>query len=136
MSFVLDPQLTKDTHFVCELTLCQVLLADDSQFPWLILVPTVPQVTELYQLTVAQQHQFLTESARACEALQTLFSPDKLNVAALGNVVSQLHIHHVARYASDIAWPAPIWGRQPAVPYAPDAAQDRIARIKTVLLKE
>ena len=136
MSFVLDAQLTKDTHFVCELSLCQVLLANDSQFPWLILVPTVPQVRELYQLAEEQQHQFLKESAQVCEALQTLFCPDKLNVAALGNVVSQLHIHHVARFANDIAWPAPIWGRLPAVPYSSDAAQDRVARIKTVLLKE
>ncbi|QPG04625.1 HIT domain-containing protein [Salinimonas marina] len=136
MSFVLDPQLTKDSHFVCELALCRVLLADDSQFPWLILVPRVPKATELYQLTVAQQHQFLTESARVCEALQTLFTPDKLNVAALGNVVSQLHIHHVARFTHDIAWPAPIWGRQPAVAYSPEAAQDSIARIKPLLLKE
>lgn len=136
MSFVLDPKLEADTHFVCDLTLCRVLLANDEQFPWLILVPKIPGARELYLLTQAQQHQFLKESAMVCCVLEALFTPDKLNVAALGNVVSQLHIHHVARFSSDVAWPHPVWGRQPAIQYTQAAASELTAKVKDLLLKE
>ena len=120
--FKLDARLEADTFFIHDLPLCSVLLMNDSQFPWLILVPRVDGVTEIIELSDAQQQQFLSESAQVSRLLQSQFSPDKLNVAALGNVVSQLHIHHVARYKSDIAWPKPIWGAQAVVAYPEDKA--------------
>ena len=120
--FKLDARLEADTFFIHDLPLCRVLLMNDSQFPWLILVPRVDGVTEIIELSEAQQQQFLCESAQVSRLLQSQFSPDKLNVAALGNVVSQLHIHHVARYKSDIAWPKPIWGAQAVVAYPEDKA--------------
>ncbi|AXR06151.1 HIT domain-containing protein [Salinimonas sediminis] len=134
--FELDTRLANDTYFVCDLPLCSVLLANDSQFPWLILVPRRPSATELYLLDPADQQQYLKESAQVCNVLEQLFSPAKLNVAALGNVVSQLHIHHVARFTEDCAWPAPIWGRQASIPYPPKQAHDLIDRVTSLLIQQ
>ena len=130
--FKLDARLEADT-FIHDLPLCRVLLMNDSQFPWLILVPRVDGVTEIIELSEAQQQQFLSESAQVSRLLQSQFSPDKLNVAALGNVVSQLHIHHVARYKSDIAWPKPIWGAQAVVAYPEDKAAALVDVLKKAL---
>ena len=131
--FQLDERLAIDTFSVKELPLCQVRLMNDCQFPWLILVPKIVGITEIYQLSNAQQHQFLQESALVCSALETLFSPKKLNVAALGNIVEQLHIHHIARFTSDCAWPNPVWGRQPTQPYSPEQREQRLAALRQAL---
>ncbi|WP_199610804.1 HIT domain-containing protein [Flocculibacter collagenilyticus] len=121
LNFSLDPRLENDTVKLATFPLCELLLMNDSQYPWCILVPRVDHALELMALSVAQQHQFLVESNYVSQMLTSLFEPDKLNIAALGNVVSQLHIHHVARFKSDISWPAPIWGAHPVIAYTDDA---------------
>lgn len=110
MAFALHPQLEQDTSKIGEFPLCTILLNKDDSVPWIILVPKVDGVKELHQLSMDQQHQFLIESQIISKMLEALFLPDKLNLGALGNMVPQLHIHHVARFISDIAWPGPIWG--------------------------
>lgn len=128
--FKLDSRLHNDTFFVCDLSLCRVLLMNDSQFPWLILVPMKKDIGEIIDLSEQEQVTLLQESALASKALQALFSPLKLNVAALGNVVRQLHVHHVARFDNDCAWPKPVWGNQPAVAYDPDKAKALVETLK------
>ncbi len=97
--------------------LSRVLLMDESRYPWFILVPRVADVTELVQLSATQQQQLLLESNQLSRFLQTEFKAHKLNLAALGNVVAQLHIHHIARFEDDAAWPAPVWGKFPPAAY-------------------
>jgi len=125
--FSLDSRLHNDTFFVCDLSLCRVLLMNDRQFPWLILVPMKNDIAEIIDLTEKEQITLLKESALASKAMMNLFSPLKLNVAALGNVVRQLHVHHVARFDTDCAWPKPVWGNQPTVAYETSDAQARVA---------
>jgi len=115
--FELDPRLQSDSFFVCKLPLSQVRLINDSQFIWCVLIPEINNVTEIIELTDAQQTDLWHESAMLSRALKKGFHPDKLNVAAIGNIVSQLHVHHLCRFKVDIAWPAPVWGRQPMVGY-------------------
>ncbi len=131
--FELDARLHNDTYFVCDLALSRVLLMNDSQFPWLILVPRKHNVSEIIELTEEEQIVLLKESALVSKAMQELFSPLKLNVAALGNVVRQLHVHHVARFDTDVAWPKPVWGNQPSKPYQEEQAKTLVAQIKTLL---
>lgn len=115
--FSLHPQLAQDTFFVGDFPLSTCRLMNDMQFPWLILVPRVPGITELYELSQADQEQFLRESSWLSSQLARVFRADKMNVAALGNMVPQLHFHHLVRYQNDVAWPKPVWGT-PAVPYS------------------
>ena len=122
----LHPQLADDTTPVIELPLCEVRLMDDANHPWLVLVPRVAGITEIIDLDAAQRLQLSEEIDTSCRALRMLFKPDKLNVAALGNMVPQLHVHVIARFHGDPAWPAPVWGRVAARPYAPEALVDRI----------
>ena len=110
MPFQLHPKLAADTHFVCELENCQVLLMDDARFPWLILVPQIADVCELYQLHEDAQQQTYRAMLRAAQLLAQHTQAEKMNVAALGNQVSQLHIHIISRYQTDAAWPGPVWG--------------------------
>ena len=128
--FSLHPQLAADTHEVARLDLCRVLLAKDSSFPWLILVPERAGVREVHELGAADRARLLAEIARATETLGALFAPDKLNLAALGNAVPQLHVHCIARYRTDRAWPRPIWGTGPAAPYAPVRLAEILARLR------
>jgi diadenosine tetraphosphate (Ap4A) HIT family hydrolase len=95
-----------------------VLLMNDSQFPWYILVPEVNGITEIFQLNRQQQHLLIEESSQLAMSLNEFYNPDKLNIAAIGNLVPQLHIHHVVRFQHDKAWPFPIWGKYSTVPYA------------------
>jgi len=113
--FLLHQQLAADTILLGEFPLCQVLLAKDGNFPWLILVPKINDVTEFHQLNDDQQAQFLIESNAVSRLLKDRLSADKINIAALGNMVPQLHIHHVARFKEDVCWPKPIWGQVPAI---------------------
>jgi diadenosine tetraphosphate (Ap4A) HIT family hydrolase len=115
--FTLHPQLANDCFELAELPLCKLLLCNDSAYPWFILVPKVNDITDIYQLDWQQQQQLLNESSLLSELVMQAFSGDKMNVAALGNVVEQLHVHHVVRYKNDISWPKPIWGQQPLTPY-------------------
>ena len=127
--FNLDPRLKNDTHFITAFELCDVLLMNDARYPWVILVPRITGLTEVYQLTQHQQQQLTIESSLVAQKLAELVSADKINVAALGNVVSQLHIHHVARYHSDATWPAPVWGKGDAVPYSNEEFKAVIAQL-------
>ncbi len=111
------PQLLKDTVPLGRFTLCQLLLMNDSQYPWFILLPERENIRELYELDDADRQQLWEESAQLSRTLTELFKPDKLNIAALGNQVPQLHVHHIARYSHDPAWPAPVWGKLPPKPY-------------------
>jgi diadenosine tetraphosphate (Ap4A) HIT family hydrolase len=115
--FSLDPRLQNDTFVLGRFPLSLLLLMNDCTYPWLILVPQRPEIREIYQLDPADQHQLLRESCHLAAALAEHYHPDKLNIAALGNVVQQLHLHHVVRFRTDPAWPAPVWGKAPAVPY-------------------
>lgn len=116
--FVLHHKLTNDCIEIADLPLSKVLLMNDNQFPWFILVPKIANISEIYELEWEQQQQLLNESSMLSELLMEMFSGDKLNVAALGNIVSQLHVHHVVRFKTDIAWPNPVWGAFTAVPYS------------------
>ncbi|MBL1319767.1 MAG: HIT domain-containing protein [Methylophaga sp.] len=118
--FKLAPRLMQDTISIGNFTLCKVLLMDDVRYPWVILVPRVTGLTEVFQLNNKQQIQLMNESNFVAEKLKMSVQADKMNVAALGNVVSQLHIHHVARFSHDETWPAPVWGKGSAVKYGPD----------------
>jgi len=109
--FTLDPRLEQDTIIIGEFPLSKVLLMNDARYPWVILVPKITGLTEVFQLDEQQQHQLMIESNFVASKLNNLVQADKMNIAALGNVVSQLHIHHVARFIDDEAWPAPVWGK-------------------------
>ena len=129
-TWTLDPKLDADTHPVVSLGLCDLRLMDDANYPWLVLVPRVLDMRELVDLSESQQHLLLDEIGRASRALQTLFRPHKLNVAALGNIVAQLHVHVIARQLDDPAWPAPIWGRVEARAYEPEALVERVRQLR------
>lgn len=131
--FVLHPQLANDGIVIGQFELSTLLLMNDQQFHWFILVPRRGDVTEVFQLDQADRDQLMKESCWLAEALKDAFSAHKINVAALGNMVSQLHIHHIARYRNDPAWPAPVWGKLPAVPYTEEQLNECVARLQTVL---
>jgi diadenosine tetraphosphate (Ap4A) HIT family hydrolase len=117
--FELHPRLAADTLVLGDLPLCRVLLAKESQYPWLILVPKVAGLREIHHLTTGQQQQLMQESCAVAALMEQSLNPDKINVAALGNLVPQLHLHHVARFSGDKAWPGPIWGAHPVIAYEP-----------------
>jgi len=113
----LHPQLAADCIQLGRFPLCRLLLMNDSNYPWFILVPDRDGIREIYQLADEDRAQLWRESCELSAFVMAAFAGDKLNVAALGNQVPQLHLHHIVRYASDPAWPAPVWGRRPPVPY-------------------
>jgi diadenosine tetraphosphate (Ap4A) HIT family hydrolase len=127
--FTLHARLAADTVALGDFPLCRLLLMNDAHYPWFILVPRRAAAREIYQLEERDQQQLLRESGQLSRAAMDAFKGEKLNVAALGNLVPQLHLHHVVRYASDPAWPLPVWGRHPARPYA-DA--ERAARLQAL----
>lgn len=129
----LHPTLARDTVELGRLALCRLLLMNDATYPWFILVPEREGVREIYELTEADQLQLLRESSGLARALATAFDADKLNIAALGNVVPQLHVHHIVRYRTDPAWPHPVWGRLPAEPYPEGEISAVVARLRPVL---
>jgi diadenosine tetraphosphate (Ap4A) HIT family hydrolase len=115
----LHPQLAQDTVPVGDLGLSRVLLSNDANYPWLILVPRRPRLVEIIDLAENEQVQLLGEIAKAARVLKAVTECEKLNVAALGNVVAQLHVHVIARRHSDAAWPKPVWGAAPPSAYDP-----------------
>lgn len=131
--FELHPRLAADTHIVGEFELCLLLLHRDANYPWFILVPKRPEVMEIYHLSESERIQLMGESCQLAEALVDVFSPDKINIATLGNMVPQLHMHHVARYTSDGAWPNPIWGALPAKEYGSSELAHRMDLVANVL---
>lgn len=132
--FRLHPQLAADTFVLTDLPLSRLLLMNDSQYPWCILVPRRAGVREIHDLAEADQQQLLRESSTLGRALLAALGGDKLNVAALGNVVPQLHVHHIVRFRADPAWPAPVWGRFPAKPYTESERLARIERLMALVL--
>lgn len=131
--FVLDPRLVEDTVVIGDFSLCRLLLSNDSNYPWFILVPRRVGVSELFQLEPTDQLQLWQETNALAQLLSESFKADKLNVGALGNVVSQLHMHVIVRFRNDIAWPAPVWGKHPAQPYTIDELSAVNIRLRSVL---
>jgi len=132
--FVLDARLQQDTVSVGDFSLCRLLLSNDSNYPWFILVPRRPDISEVFQLSSQDQLQLWQETTALSLKLKQLFNADKLNVAALGNVVSQLHMHVIVRFREDAAWPAPVWGKHPAKPYTAaqlSALRERLQQLLT-----
>lgn len=115
--FELHPQLAKDSIWLADWPLSQLRLINDRNYPWFILVPRRANIRDVIDLTEADQSTLWQESAKLSQLLRVKYNPEKLNLAALGNMVPQLHLHHVARYSTDVAWPAPIWGKVAAKPY-------------------
>ncbi|MFC0669347.1 HIT family protein [Azotobacter chroococcum] len=115
--FALDSRLQQDTLPIGDFPLCRLLLMKDARYPWFVLVPRREEVVELFQLDAEDQRTLWQETCELAETLKDTFGADKMNVAALGNVVSQLHMHVIVRRRDDDAWPAPVWGKHPALPY-------------------
>ncbi len=130
----LHPRLAADCLLVGKFKLCRLLMMRDANYPWFILVPDLDAVTEIHHMSEDDQQQLWSESAQLSGALEQAFKPDKLNIAALGNVVPQLHIHHVVRYKTDPAWPAPVWGAVPAQAYEKDGETKVLNSLKPLLL--
>ena len=121
--FELDPRLDADSLFLTDWPLCRVLRMNDKAYPWLILVPRRTGKRDLIDLSTADQALLLGEIGQASRALKKALKPEKLNVAALGNVVAQLHVHVIGRFTDDPSWPRPIWGVQPPLPFDSDEAE-------------
>ena len=128
--FVLHERLEKDTAFVLDWPLSSVLLTNDNRYPWLILVPRVEGARDLHNLSAADQAQAMMEMSKASELVERLFETDKTNVAALGNMVPQLHIHVIGRFTKDDAWPGPVWGVHPPTPYGADDLAATLEKIR------
>ncbi len=129
--FALHPRLAADTAFIVDWPLCRILLMNDQRFHWLILVPRVPDASELYDLSSDDQAAAIKEASRAGASLKAWSGAVKINIAALGNMVPQLHIHVIARKVGDAAWPAPVWSATgSSIPYPdPNAVVSELSRM-------
>ena len=134
--FKLDPQLEADTFLVGMTPLSRILLMNDCRYPWLILVPERPDITEPFELNEGDQRTLWQESMTLGKLMKMVFEAQKLNIAALGNQVAQLHVHHIARFRTDVAWPRPVWGVGAAEPYTPDAALERVSSLREALSQQ
>jgi diadenosine tetraphosphate (Ap4A) HIT family hydrolase len=126
----LHPQLERDTVNIGDLPLCRVLIINDANYPWLLLVPRRPGVDEIVDLDEVEQAQLMTEITRVARALKAVTGCDKLNIAALGNVVAQLHVHVIARRKTDAAWPRPVWGTVPPISHDPTELENFTSAIR------
>ncbi len=131
--FALDPRLEQDTFALGDFPLCRLLLSKDANYPWFILVPRRAGISEVFQLDDSEREQLWKETNFLSETLKHCFAADKMNVAALGNVVSQLHMHVIVRRRDDVAWPAPVWGNKPAIEYSSDQLSEVRQRLGAVL---
>jgi diadenosine tetraphosphate (Ap4A) HIT family hydrolase len=131
--FALDPRLQQDTLPIGDFPLCRLLLSNDSNYTWFILVPRIDGISEVFQLDVADQQRVWQESTALAQLLNEGFGADKMNIGALGNVVSQLHVHVIVRRRDDAAWPAPVWGKHPAKPYSDEQVAAIRARLREIL---
>ncbi|MDX1696860.1 MAG: HIT domain-containing protein [Thiohalobacterales bacterium] len=132
----IHPTLQRDCHPVGRFPLCHLLLMLDANYPWFILVPAREGISEIHQLATGDRQSLMQESVVLSQAMERAFTPDKLNIAALGNIVPQLHIHHIARYHDDAAWPDPVWGRVARRPYSDDTRDGVLHRLTTGLQDE
>lgn len=128
--FELDPRLARETYAVADWALSSVRLMNEANFPWLILVPRRPDLSDVTDVDQADLPVLAAEVYRAAEAVKEIFKPDKLNVAALGNQVPQLHIHVIARFRNDAAWPRPVWGTIPPRHYSETMLNDRLKLLR------
>jgi len=129
----LHPRLKEDCFVLGRFALCHVLLMNDANYPWFILVPDRVGIQEIHELSESDQIQLVRESSYLSRELAALFGADKMNVAVLGNVVPQLHVHHIVRYRTDRAWPGPVWGKYAAGPYAENAVAEIKERLHPVI---
>ncbi len=120
-TFTLDDRLRRDTDRIMQLGLCQLRMMRDSRWPWLVLVPQRDAITEVFDLTPLDQAMLTFEQNLVASALKNITGAAKINIGALGNIVSQLHVHIIARFEGDTNWPGPIWGHGEAVPYSVEA---------------
>jgi len=134
MSFQLHPQLAKDCHYLGDFPLTALLLSKDANYPWYILVPRQENINEAFQLSEDDQQQLNKESLLLSKTLNELYSADKMNIAALGNMVPQLHLHHIVRYKTDVAWPNPVWGYAEALAYNERALTERMSNTLKALI--
>jgi len=125
-SFRLHPRLAADCILIGRLPLSQLLLLNDARYPWFLLVPCRTGVSEIFELDEHDQRQLWLESAQLSRFMMQAFHADKLNIGVLGNLVPQLHMHHIARFHSDPAWPGPVWGHSEAQPYTKHAISERV----------
>ncbi|WP_262692540.1 HIT domain-containing protein [Kordiimonas aestuarii] len=128
--FSLHAKLAADTEWIETLALCRVLMMNDATYPWLILVPERAGIREIHELSEGDQQTLMREMTAVARVMELAFDATKMNVAALGNMVPQLHVHVIARYEGDPAWPGPIWGKMPTVPYEADVMKARIAHLR------
>ncbi|WP_027605534.1 MULTISPECIES: HIT domain-containing protein [Pseudomonas] len=131
--FALDQRLQQDTLVIGDFPLCRLLLSDDSNYPWFILVPRINGISEVFQLDVADQQILWKETTLLAQLLNEGLGADKMNIGALGNVVSQLHVHVIVRKRDDAAWPAPVWGKHPARPYTDEQVAAIRVRLRALL---
>ncbi len=129
----IHPQLRQDCVVVGRFPLCFLLMMKDANYPWFILVPDREAISEIYELSDADQWLLTQESAQLAACLMRHYKGDKMNIAALGNVVPQLHIHHIVRYRDDAAWPAPVWGRIAPQPYSDVQLSAHLAALLEIL---
>jgi len=129
-AWTLSSQLKKDTIDIGDLPLCRVLVIKDAHYPWLLLVPRRPDIVEIIDLSEVEQAQLMTEVSRVARALKDITKCDKLNIAALGNLVPQLHVHVIARRTQDAAWPRPVWGAVPPLPHDAEEVQNFISALR------
>ena len=134
--FELHPRLAEDSIVIGRFDLSLLLLSKDANYPWCILVPQVEDVFEIHHLSDEDQIQLIRESSRLSEVMTSVFDAHKMNVAALGNMVRQLHVHHIARFEGDVAWPQPIWGKVSMKPYDEIELAARIKRLQNALIGE
>lgn len=131
--YELHPKLAQDTFSIGEYELSEVRLMNDTRYPWVILVPKRFNISEIYQLSAEEQQRLLYESSFTAQQMMQLFTAQKMNVAAIGNVVEQLHLHHVARFSTDVTWPLPVWGIGEAQVYSDVAAKAMLSQLRRVL---
>nr|WP_233098918.1 MULTISPECIES: HIT domain-containing protein [Pseudomonas] len=125
--------MQQDTLTIGDFPLCRLLLSNDSNYPWFILVPRINGISEVFQLSVIDQQKLWNETTTLAQLLSEGFGADKMNIGALGNVVSQLHVHVIVRKRDDMAWPAPVWGKHPARPYTEEQVAAIRARLRELL---
>lgn len=133
MNFQLHPQLAEDCYYLGDFTLCALLLSKDANYPWYILVPRQANISEAFQLSPSDQQKLQQESLQLSKALNNGFCADKMNIAALGNMVPQLHLHHIVRYKTDAAWPNPVWGFTDANNYTETLLNERVNKTQQLL---
>ena len=132
MTFLLHPRLEADAFFVANWPLCRVLLMNDARYPWLILVPRREALTEMMDLPVQDRALLMEEIAKAGEVVRGRTGVTKVNIGALGNLVPQLHVHVLGRHPGDPAWPGPVWGHSPTVPYETSARDALIGEVRSL----